>query len=456
MASGRIKNSTLVAYGLADMPVMLALMPMLLFLNKFYATDVGIDLIDLANIMLFARLFDLVTDPLVGYLSDHTRTPWGRRKPWMVASLPFLMLGIYNVFLPPDGVGIWYVFTWLMVMWLGWTMLIIPYYSWGAELSGDYDDRTRVTGWRAAFGSLGSLTSITLPVIAVLWFDLQGVAGIMQLTGLAVIIIIPIAVLTTVFLVEEKADAPAPSLPLLAGLKVMLSNGTFRWLVVAFFISSTGLAVVMPLNAFYITGVLEEPENSIPIMLFFTFVAGLLSIPLWVAVSKRYGKHRAWIGGFLVVTAVSPIYLFLGPGDFWVLVPFAALSAVGTGSFVALPNAMKADVIDIDTARTGENRAAIYFAAWSLVIKFANTVGAWLGLWALSLVGYNALGGATNAPEAILGLKLVYAFLPAAIFILAAVVIWNYPLTRQRQARIRAAIDRRTERRQANGRVPAE
>jgi glycoside/pentoside/hexuronide:cation symporter, GPH family len=456
VASGHIKNRTLFAYGLADMPIMLATMPMLLYLNKFYATDVGIDLIDLANIMLFARLFDLVTDPLVGYLSDHTRTRWGRRRPWMIASLPFLMMGVYKIFLPPEGVGIWYVFTWLMVLWLGWTMLIIPYYAWGAELSPDYDERTRITGWRAAMGAFGSLVSITIPAIAVIWFELQGIAGIMKLTGIAVLIVIPIAVLITVSTVKENTKFTAPSLPVMAGLKIMFNNGTFRWLVIAFMITNVGVAVLMPLNAFYITGVLEEPEASIPLLLFFTFLAGFLSVPLWVWISKLVGKHRAWIGGFLVVTSISPVYLFLGPGDFWLMAPFVIVSAIGTGSFVALPNSMKADVIDIDAARTGENRAAIYFSAWSLVIKFANTAGSWLGLWALSLVGYNAKVMSENTPESIQGLQYVYAFLPSAIFILAAIVVWNYPLTRARQARIRAAIDRREERRRVLAGAAAE
>lgn len=438
------------------MPVMLAIMPMMLYLNKFYATDVGIGLVELANIILFARIFDVVTDPLIGYLSDRTRTRWGRRRPWMVAAIPFMMLGVYKIFLPGEGVGVWYVFTWLMVFWLGWTMLVIPYYAWGAELSPDYDDRTRVTGWRAAMGASGSLLSITIPVIAVLWFNLQGIAGIMRLTGIAVLFMIPIAVFITVSRVHENAEVKAATLPVLTGLKVMFSNGSFRWLVIAFMISSLGMAVLMPLNAFYIAAVLQEPERSIPLLMFFTFTAGLVSVPLWVAVSKRIGKHRAWIGGFMVVTLFSPTYLFLGPGDFWLMAPFAIGSAFGTGSFVALPNSMKADVIDIDTARTGENRAAMFFSAWSLTIKFAQAIGGWLSLYALSLIGFDASAGAANTPEAIWGLKLVYAFLPSAIFVTAAVVIWKYPITRERQARIRGAIDRRDTRRQGRRRALAE
>lgn len=449
MPTRPLKNSTLFFYGLSDLPVMLAFMPMLLYLNKFYASDVGISLMALANVLLLARIFDLITDPLIGYLSDHTRTRWGRRKPWMVASIPFLMVGVYNIFLPPDGAGIWHLTTWILVMWLGWTMLVIPYYAWGAELSSDYDERTRITGWRAAMGSVGSLLSITIPLIAVLWFGVQGIAGIMHLVGIMVVILIPLAVGATVLTVHDEPDAPAPALQVFDGLKVMMKNGSFRWLAFAFLLTSIGLSVLMPLNAFYVVAVLEEPEASIPVLLFFTSAIGLLAIPLWVAVSKRIGKHRAWICGLLSMTAVSPVYLFFGPGDFMAMVPFALLSAVGTGAFVALPNAMKADVIDIDTARTGENRAAMYFSAWSLVTKAASSIGASAGLWTLSFLGFDAAPGAANTPDAIMGLKVTYALLPTTIFVIAAFVVWNYPISRERQQRIRAAIDRRTARREA-------
>ena len=443
----KLPKSTLFAYGAADFPVMLASTPMMLYLNIFYASEVGIGLVELANLLLFARIFDLLTDPLVGYLSDHTRTRWGRRKPWMVASVPLLVVGLYKVLIPEEGAGIGYVFGWLMVLWLGWTMLMIPYYAWGAELSGDYDDRTRVTGWRAAMGSAGQLTSITFPVVAALWFDLDGIAGIMRLTAWAAVVLIPVAVFVTVTRVKEEPTLEAPAMRALDGLAIMMRNGSFRWLVVAFMISSLGLAVMMPMNAFYTLSVLEAEQNQLPILMFFGSIAGLLGIPFWVGVSHRYGKHRAWIGGFLMVTAFSPMYLFLGPGDFWLMVPFSAISAFGTGSFVALPNSMKADVIDIDTARTGENRAATFFSAWSLATKLAGSLGGSLGLWALALVGFDAEIGPANPAAAIEGLRYVYVFLPAAIFVLAAVVIWNYPLTRERQQRIRAAIDRRDARR---------
>ncbi len=445
----RLSRSTLFCYGLADLPVMLAIIPMSIWLSRFYTGDMGLGLSAVANIMLFARLFDVLTDPLVGYLSDHTTSRWGRRKPWMLASLPLLMLGIYKVFLPPDGIGIWYLFTWMMVMWLGWTMLMIPYYAWAAELSTDYHERTRITGWRAVMGSVGGITAQLIPFLALLLFSFGGTANVMTMLGIASLVLMPVCVGVALMRVPEFAEIRAPAVPLLPGLKIMWRNGPFRRLLLAFVLSSTGLAIVMPLYIFFVEFIVEESPASVPYMVIISSTAGFIGIPFWVWLSRHIGKHLAWIGGFLVLAAVSPMYLFLGPGDFWWMVPGIFIAGFGTGSFSALPNSMKADVIDLDTARSGKNRAAFFFSAWSLVTKMASSLGGWLALQSLALFGFDAANGAQNTPEALMGLRLTFAVLPAIVFVIAAVVIWRYPITRERQQRLRAAIDRRTARRQA-------
>ena len=449
MTQPRLSKATLFCYGVADLPVMLAIMPMSIWLSRFYTGDMGLSLSAVANIMLLARLFDVFTDPLVGHLSDHTRTRWGRRKPWMLASLPLLMIGLYKVFLPPDGIGIWYLFSWMMVMWLGWTMLMIPYYAWAAELSDDYDERTRITGWRAVMGSVGGIGAQLIPFIALVLFGFGGTANVMTMLGIAALILMPLCVGVALLRVPEFPEMRAPSVPILAGIRIMWRNGPFRRLLLAFVLSSTGLAIVMPLYIFFVEFIVEEPPANVPYMIIISSVAGFLGIPFWVWLSKHVGKHKAWIGGFLVVAAVSPMYLFLGPGDFWLMVPGIIIIGIGTGSFSALPNSMKADVIDLDTARSGKNRAAFFFSAWSLVTKLASSLGSWLALQSLALFGFDAANGAQNTPEALTGLRLTFAVLPAIIFVIAAAVIWRYPITKERQARIRAAIDRRTLRRNA-------
>jgi GPH family glycoside/pentoside/hexuronide:cation symporter len=448
MAEYRLNRSTLFCYGLADLPVMLAIIPMSIYLSRFYTGDMGLGLSAVANIMLFARLFDVITDPLVGYLSDHTKSRWGRRKPWMAASLPLLMLGIYKVFLPPDGIGIWYLFTWMMVMWLGWTMLMIPYYAWAAELSTDYDERTRITGWRAVMGSIGGIIAQLIPFLALVIFSFGGTANVMTMLGIASLILMPICVGIALMRVPEFPKLQTPVIPVLAGLRIMWRNGPFKRLLLGFVLSSTGMAIVMPLYIFFVEFIVEESAANVPYMVMISATAGFIGIPFWVWLSKHIGKHRAWIGGFILLACISPMYLFLGPGDFWYMVPGIFIAGFGTGSFSALPNSMKADVIDLDTARSGENRAAFFFSSWSLVTKMASSLGAWLALQSLALFGFDAANGAQNTPEALMGLRLTFAVLPAIVFLLAAAVVWRYPITKERQERIRAAIDRRTVRRQ--------
>ena len=196
----------------------------------------------------------------------------------------------------------------------------------------------------------------------------------------------------------------------------MWRNGPFKRLLLGFVLSSTGLAVMSPLYIFFIEFVLEEPQGNVIYMLLINYVASMIGIPFWVWLSKYVGKHRAWIAGFLIVSTITPMFLLLGPGDFWWMTPGMIVIGFGTGSFMALPNSMKADVIDLDTARSGQNRAAFFFSSWSLITKMASSLGGWLALQALAVVGFNAANGAENTPEALMGLQFAYAILPGMIF----------------------------------------
>lgn len=437
----RLNKTTLFYYGLADFPVMLIIIPMAIWLSRFYTGDMGLGLSAVANILLFARLFDVITDPIVGYLSDATNTRWGRRKPWILASVPFLLLGIYHVFLPPEGAGIWYLFWWLMVLWLGWTMLMIPYYAWAAELSDDYDERTRITGWRAVMGSVGGIAAQLIPFVALVAFGFGGTANVMNLLGICLMLVVPLCIGLTLWRVPEFPSTSTSQVPLRKGLRLMWGNAPFKRLVLGFVLSSTGLAIVMPLYIFYVEFIVTESPANVPYLVIVSSIAGFIAIPGWVWLSERIGKHRAWISGLLMLATFSPVYLLLGPGDFWVMMPFIFLMGLATGSFQALPNSMKADVIDLDTVQSGENRAAFFFSAWSLVMKLASSLGSWLALQSLAWFGFNAANGAQNTPEALMGLRLTIGILPASMFVLAAIVVWGYPITKERQRDIRAQID---------------
>jgi GPH family glycoside/pentoside/hexuronide:cation symporter len=444
-----LTTKTLFFYGLADVPIMLALIPMSIYLNRFYTGDMGLAISTVANIMLFARLFDVITDPLIGYLSDNTKSRFGRRKVWMLASLPLLMIGIFKIFIPPEGVGALYLFSWLMVMWLGWTMLMIPYYAWAAELSTDYDERTKITGWRSIMGSAGSLIAHAIPAISFGFFAFGGTANYMMLLAVAAMVLIPVCVGLCLMKVPEFPEVKSPHVPMMAGLRMMWQNAPFRRLALGYVLSYMGLAIVMPLYIFFVEFILEANPAKVVWMLIISTSSGMLGVPLWVWISKHIGKHKAWISGLLFVAVANPYFLLLGPGDFWLMAPGIIVIGLGTGAFGTLPNSMKADVIDLDMARSGKNRAAFFFSAWSLVTKLSSALGGWVALQSLAFFGFNALNGAQNTEEALLGLRMTYAVAPIFFYIAAVVVIWKYPITKERQERIRTAIDKRQARREA-------
>ena len=440
-----VAKRTLFFYGLADMPIQVAAIPVAAFLPNYYGQDLGISLAAVGTVWLLTRLFDAFSDPLVGWLSDRTNTRWGRRKVWMVASVPIFMLAVYKLFMPKGPVDEWYLLTWLTVFWSGWTMLFIPYYAWAAEISSDYNERTRIAGWRAWIGMAANVTSKLVPFLALTFFGFGGTEETLLLVGTMTIILLPITVGLTVLFVPERRDYLPSKIALLPGLKIMWSNGPFKRLVLAFFVNQLGSAISTALVVFYIRNVLQDEGNSITMLLVY-YAANLCGIPFWVRLSRYVSKHRAWCFALALFACFQCGYLLLGAGDFYYMLPITACTGFLGGSFYALPNAMKADVIDVDTLTSGEDRAGWYFAVWSFTTKIALSIGPALALWVLALVGFETGPGIDSSPEGLLGLKLFFVLGPALGFLGAAVITWGHPLTPEKHTAIRRRVEVMRER----------
>ena len=167
-----LKRRTLFYYGLADLPVSMSLFPVLVFLPKFYTGDLAVPLALAGTIMLAVRISDVITDPFFGYITDRFPTPWGRRRFWIALATPIMMLAIYQLFLPPADAGAWHMGIWMFVLSIATTMMLIPYYAWAAELSPDYNERSRITGVRSMMGVVGSLSAQLAPAGALLFFGI--------------------------------------------------------------------------------------------------------------------------------------------------------------------------------------------------------------------------------------------------------------------------------------------
>ncbi len=436
-----LKRSTLFYYSLTDLPVAMSLFPVMVFIPRFYASEIGVSLATIGTIMFVVRIFDVVTDPFMGYLSDHTRSRFGRRRPWILAATPILMLSIYQLFMPPEGAGAAHMMIWSMALSIGTTMMLIPYYAWGAELSTDYNERSRITGARAMAGMLGSLSAQLVPALALILFGIGGSSAVLQIVGITMLVVMPISVLLTLWGTPEALVEKRSTLPVLLGLKLMWQNRPFKQLVVAFMIGSLGLNVTTPLYIFFVADVLGAEDKAI-FMLAFFYLTSFASVPFWVWFSGRIGKHRAYIASFVTISCAHPFYLLLGEGDFWWMLPVTLATGFAAGGFAqTLPNSMKADVIDLDTAASSENRAALFFSAWSFAQKATSSLGAVIAMFGLALLGFDAAQGANNGPDELFGLRFLFSTFPSLFFLLGAAIVWNYPITEARHAEIRREIE---------------
>ncbi len=436
-----LKNSTLFCYSLADMPVMMSIFPVIVFIPRYYTNDVGISVGLIGTILLASRIFDMMTDPLMGYISDHTRSRWGRRKPYIALSVPVMMISIYQLFLPPEGAGAAHLLIWSMTLSLGTTLMIIPYYAWGAELSSDYYERTRITAGRAMAGVFGQFLAQAIPAIACLAFLVCGTTSVLEIVCYTMLVVMPLCVIVTLGGTPKTDVAVSSTLPVLTGLKLMVKNKPFLQLVSAFTMGSIGLSITTPLYIFFIADVLNEEDKAIYMLAFF-YITNLLSVPIWAKLAATFGKHRAYMGAFVLIACAHPMYMLLGEGDFWFMLPITILTGFAAGGFGAmLPNSMKADVIDLDTLNSGESRAALFFSSWSFVQKLVASLGTALAMYGLAFFDFQP--GGNNGPDQIFGVRFLFSTFPSLFYLTAAALMWNYPITESRHAEIRAELDAR-------------
>jgi Na+/melibiose symporter-like transporter len=444
-ATTRLRKTQLALFGLPEFATYLAVIPISLYLPFFYSRDLGLSITAVGLVLMLARISDVVIDPLIGALSDHTKLAWGRRKIWMVAGTPLMMISAWALFVATSPVTSLYLLGWSMLLWLGWTMVNIPYYAWGAELSSDFDERTQITGWRQAWGFTGNISVLLVPTIAAALFGYGAVAreALVIIAGM-VVVLLPLLIGLTVWRVPERPVASPARQPILQNMRAMFANGSFLVLFFGFTLMSLGTTMIGTLFMLFTTFAMDLERHAQPILLAY-FAVNLIGLPFWVWLSHRIGKRETWIAGTLVMALATPGYLFLSPGD---LLPFVLITAVigfAGGNYVALSMSMKADVIEIATLRQRETVAGTYVAVWSLGSKATQALALGVCLPLLGLFGFDPR--IENGPDQIAALRYTIALLPSVCYLGAILIISRYGISKLRLDRLRRAFARRESRR---------
>jgi len=424
----------LALYGAPGLPLAVLLLPLYVTLPTYYAKDLGVGFAAVGAALLAARLWDVVTDPVIGLLSDRTPGRIGRRKPWMLAGVPLVVLAVWLLFAPPFGVSALHLLVWTVVLYLGGTMILLPYSAWGAELSPDYHERSRIAAAREVSVVLGTVLALGVPAL----IGLERVA-VMEATAWVLTGLLPLGVLAAVLALPDaplRREAGALARP--GRIRLLWRNRPFRLLIGAYFINGVAYGLPATLFLLYVEEVLRAPDWAWPLLGIY-FASAVLGVPLWLRLSRRIGKHAAWRLAMALAAATFWIAMLLGEGDVYAFLALCIVTGLPLGAELALPPAMQADVVDLDTLRSGRRRAGLFFAAWGVATKVPLALAVGIAFPLLDLAGFSQDGGA-QPPEALWALAALYSLVPVAIKLLAIHILRDYPIDAAEQRRIHEAI----------------
>jgi Na+/melibiose symporter-like transporter len=441
----RLSATQLLAYAAPTVALQSMMVPLLMYLPPTYSQVAGLSLATVGLMFALGRAFEALTDPLIGALSDRTTLAFGRRRTWMAVGVPIAMLATYFLLTPGPGTSALYLLAWLLVFYGGWTMVFIPHQTWGGELSADYHERTRIAGFRETGSFVGYLAASLIPLVylqLLLGKSAPTFEEIVQTIGVFFVLALPLLVLWCFAAVPAVKVAEGETPPSWGELFAILRrNKPFARLVSAYFVDRLAMGIYFFAQPLLVVYALGMAEHLLWISLANT-LAAVLCAPLWVPVTRRFGKHRTYCIANLV-TMVAYLLLFVAqPGDLWVLVLANAVMGLGNGGTMITPPAMAADAVDHDELQSGVQQMGGHMAFIAFVFKAGMAFGPLAGAACLALFGYEQSGQALDA-RSTFGIQLCASWLPIALLLVPVSMMWKYPIDSERHAEIRRMLEAR-------------
>lgn len=424
----RLSFDRLVAYSTLQLPLAMAALPIVLNVSHFYGEVLSVPLQLMGIIFICVRAIDAIQDPLIGLVSDRftRRGPKGRltfvalMTPVMAAGFLMLFSPPASLFSSPSHAAGWMVIA-LLVVHLGYSGVSISYHSHGAELTDDYNDRTKVTVGREVFGLVGMTIAVVLPTV------LTGDQMFGEQVGYMVLAFFYVPVLAIFALPTLLGAGPSVHPPVVHAERNVfatflnpLKNRLFRRLLLVFVVNGSALGVAVTVMLFYVDHVLQGTKLQAGIILLAYFVSGAASVPMWLLLSKRMSKMSAWFIGMLLTAVSMGLGVFVGPGDFHWFLGLSVITGIGLGADYGLPPSILADIINSQEGGESRGKTGTYFGLWALATKLATAIGAAGSLPIASFLGFDPGKGHYRS----FALVIVYVVVPVAIKIFAALLAW--------------------------------
>ena len=434
-------------WGLADMGIVVFVIVKQLLILAFMNSFLGIPIALAGAVTTAVLIFDIISDPIIGYFSDKTVSRFGRRAPWMLVGAVVLALAMIGLFAVPENfttsASLIWVIVFFLISTLGFTMVSIPYGAMAGEMTLDKKERSSMTAWRMAFASLGILVGGAL--IPILAGDTK--SGY----TFAAICVAPLIILSIWFSVFFTRNAPRTLVPSQQNfsyiLKLVLANRAFVTLVILYGIMTLAIALItagLPFAAMYL---IMDDGNSLLSgvakglgtlsLMFAAFVIGsIISQALWVKLSNLYGKVAAQLIGILCYIALLIFIFFSLPNyNVTLIAGLFILAGMTNGSYQQIPWALYPDLMDVTREKSGESIEGAFSAVWLFGQKVANAVSPLILGFILSLYGWKeTTQGITQQTDAALNtLQTSITLIPAAVLGLAGILLVSIYLPQHRR-----------------------
>ncbi|MGQ0533334.1 MAG: MFS transporter [Caulobacteraceae bacterium] len=434
----KVSTWEMFAFAAPAAPLLALGLPTIIFLPQYYIRDLGIEAG--AAIFVVARVLDVFIDPMIGGLQDRTVSRWGRRRFWLAVSCPILMFFVWWAFLGLTSTsGLIAATIATLALFSSFASMMIAHLGWAGELVPTYHGRTRTLGIVQLVSLAGQVGVLGIAA----YVQSQGAteADVVAAMGWFLLIALPMTAGVALLVIPEPQTPPQADLSLVDSLKAVWRNRFARRVLLVDLLFGFAQGIAGTLFVFYFQFVLGFQHTS-NALLFIYFVAGLIGVPLWMFVSRRWGKHRGLQAAFVYTAVTTLMIVLMPPGNFLLVAIGMGLAGLAQGGGILLTRALMADVVDADEIETGARRSGLYFGLLLTTSKIAIVAGP-LALVALQIIGFDPGLGGQNSDAMLFALGLMFIAGPALFALWAASLLQNYPIDEARQAALAAAIAER-------------
>ena len=435
------------------------------FLPFFYSNVFGLSLADAGVLMLVTRIWDAVSDPMMGIIADRTKTRWGKYRPYLLFfALPFAVCGVMLFTTPETGKKVWAYVTYLLMMTV-YTGVNVPYGSLLNVMTSDSDEKSVLSSFRMFFAYGGSFIALFAWEPLCSLFDKGRVAVDQAAGGLASISTDPGAwnkamiviasccfvLFILSFLMTKEHVRSESTVSVGKDLKLLIKNKPW-WLMIGAALASNLFNTVRgTTTAYFFADYIQKTVEMAPQWAFLVSagiflsageIANMAGVVLAVPMSRKLGKKNTYMLSMAALIVLSIAFFFLPAttGGYWAMFFFQIVISVFTGVVSPLVWSMYADVADYSELKDGTASTGLIFSSASMAQKFGGAFGGSAVMWMLAAFGYNTMAGVTQTETAILGLRILMSWIPALVAALAILVVWFYPLTKQKMASVQAEL----------------